>query len=109
MILPILQSCNNFFKGTDTTLADFADCGIGTMFGLDYVAFGFVALFAVAILAYFFRLDARVSLVFGFAIVYMFDLLSGGSQILQLTMLLLGMGMALAIATGLMSNVKEYT
>jgi len=109
MTLTLLATCTTLYNGTNTTFADFADCGLWSMFGLDYTAFGFVALAGLAFLSYYFRLDSRVALLSGFTIVYMFDLLAGGSQYLQIAMLLLGIGMALAIATGLMSNVKEYT
>jgi len=108
-MLTLLATCSNLYNGVNTTFADFANCGIFSMFGLDYTAFGFVALSGLAFLAYYFRLDSRIALLSGFTIVYMFDLLAGGSQYLQITMLLLGIGMALAIATGLMSNVKDYT
>ena len=110
----VQQVCNNLYQGSATTFADFANCGIQTMFGLDYVAFGFVALLGLTVLAYYFRLNSKLALVFGFTIVYMFDILAGGSQVtggsqfLQFTMILLGFGMAIVIATGLMSIVKEY-
>lgn len=101
--------CATLANGSFTNFAQIADCSLNTAFGLDYTAFALVAIAGFAFLAYYFRLDSRIALVFGFGIVYMFDLLAGGNQMLQFAMVLLGIGIALSITTGVLSNAKEYS
>lgn len=83
------------------------NCLVGSAFGIDWVMAALVILGGIALAAYIFRIPGVLALVFGFALVYAFDLMAGGSYILQVLLLLLGFGLIFSIFTGIMRGVGE--
>lgn len=104
-----LTICSNIYNGNATNITNISDCFVSALFGQDYLVFGFFLVFFIMAVAYYFRIPNILSLMLGFSIVYMLDMISGGNPALQMVMLLLGLGMAIVLATGVFSYVKQYS
>ena len=103
------MTCTQTFTADVATVQTLADCFVGTLFGLDWTIAAFVSLAVIASLAYWFRIPSVVSMGLGFAWLYMFDLIAGGSNILQFGMAILALGFAVNLFIGMISYVKEYS
>lgn len=103
LVIAFQNSCNGIYKDTNTTIVDIANCGIGTLFGLDYTIFGFFILLAIGLMHYYLRMPQILSLGFGFAMSYMIDMAGGGGNyFLQVLMVLFALGLVVSIVRGVL-------
>jgi hypothetical protein len=100
--------CETVYNGAATTMADVFNCGIGSLFGYDYVLVAIAIIAVLLVLGYKFRLPAGFALVMGWGVVYMLDLMAGGNQNLQIIMVLLIVGIGAYIIMGVLHYGKEY-
>lgn len=92
------------------TFHDIFTCYAGTLFNNDYFLLGACVLMGFALIAYYVRLPFALALPLAFVGVYMIDLISGGTTyLLQVAMVLLGIGMGITIIYGLMNYAKDYS
>jgi len=97
-------------EATITNFADMTNQYVFSWFGADFTLFAIIGLIIIIGLAYLFRLPYHLSLVIGWVLVYMFDLLGGGqSVILQAILLLLSIGLAVMIIKGVLDYAKEWS
>jgi hypothetical protein len=101
--------CENIYNGGATTLNDVIFCNVGTLFGLDWLLFALFLLGATAVFCYWFKIPAKVGLVIGFALVYAVDLMSGGTGLLRILMVLLGLGIGFIIIKGVLGLMADHS
>lgn len=83
---------------------------IGGWFGMDFTLFAFICLILIGAVCYMFRFPFVLGLITGWVLVYMFDLLGGGtSYILQMLLALLSLGIAVMIIKGVLDYAKEWS
>lgn len=92
-----------------TTMQDIVSEFVFGWFGGDFTLFAFLCLIMIIALTYMFRFPFQLALVIGWVLVYMFDLLGGGqSYILQITLMLLSLGLAISIIKGVLDYAREW-
>lgn len=92
------------------TFHDFFTCYAASLFNLDYFFVGLIMLGFFGFIAYKVRLPATLALSFGLGLVYMVDMISGGTTYgLQMLMLLLVFGIGVSIIKGVLDYGKEYS
>lgn len=92
-----------------TTMQDIVSEFVFGWFGGDFTLFAFICLIMIIAFTYMFRFPFQLALVIGWVLVYMFDLLGGGqSYILQITLMLLSLGLAISIIKGVLDYVREW-
>jgi len=101
--------CETVYNGAATTMLDVFNCGIGSLFGYDYVLVAIAIVAILIILSYKFRIPTGFALVMGWGVVYMLDLMAGGNQNLQVIMVLLIIGIGIYIVQGVLRYGKEYS
>lgn len=90
--------------------ADMLNVIINGWFGFDYTLLAIVCVMIVAGMAYAFRLPFTLNLVIAWSLIYMFDLMSGGtSYFLQMIWVLLSIGLAVLIIRGVLGYAKEWS
>lgn len=107
VILLVTQICSDLNSSAAGQFL--VNCIVSQAFGLDWTMFAFVLLGLVALAAYMFRLPTLLSLGFGFCLVFSLSLISGGSEIFNILLLLLGFGVMLNIVFGILRGVGEHS
>ena len=101
--------CETVYQGASTTMMDVFNCGVGSLFGTDYVLVAIAIIGILVLMSYKFRIPTGFALVMGWGVVYMLDLMAGGSQNLQIIMVLLVIGIGVYILMGVLNYGKEYS
>lgn len=85
------------------------DCVLGAGFGFDYFIIALLLIGAVAFLAYKYRLPSSLMLGLAFALVYSLDIMSGGTYLLRVLLVLCALGIIVSIAYGVLSLGERYS
>lgn len=93
-----------------TTMQDIVSEFVFGWFGGDFTLFAFICLLLIGAICYMVRFPFVLGLITGWVLVYMFDLLGGGtSYILQMLLALLSLGIAVTIIKGVLDYAKEWS